>query len=147
MKAPLRVLIVEDSEDDALFLILKLRRAQFDPFFELVASGSALEEALRKQPWDIVLSDHSLPGFGSMEALNLVKEIRPGVPFIVVSGVIGEENAVDLMKAGASDFVMKSNMARLAPSIERELREAEFRRSAEEVRAYLAAIVESSDDA
>lgn len=147
MKAPLRVLIVEDSEDDALFLIRELRRSHFDPFFELVASGPAMEAALRKQPWDMVLSDHSLPGFSSLEALELVKEIRPGVPFIVVSGVIGEENAVALMKAGASDFVMKGNVARLAPSIERELREAEFRRSAEEVRAYLAAIVESSDDA
>lgn len=147
MRAPLRVLIVEDSEDDALCLIRELRRAQFDPFFELVAARSTMDAALRKQPWDLVLSDHALPGFSSLEALSLVKEIQPGIPFIVVSGVIGEENAVALMKAGASDFVMKGNVARLAPSIERELREAENRRNAEEVRAYLAAIVESSDDA
>jgi PAS domain S-box-containing protein len=147
MKLPLHVLIVEDSEDDTIVLIRELRHAQFDPFFEQVSSPAAMEAALRKQSWDLIISDHSLPGFSSFDALEMTKTLQPGIPFIVVSGVIGEEIAVTAMKAGASDYVMKNNLARLAPSIERELREAKNRRAAHEARAYLAAIVQSSEDA
>src|SRR5579872_3582859 len=127
MKVPLRVLVVEDSEDDALFLIRELRRANFDPSYEQVCALSAMESALRERTWDLVISDHSLPGFGSFEALQLTRATQPEIPFIVVSGAIGEEIAVSVMKAGANDYVMKSNLARLVPSIERELREAESR--------------------
>jgi PAS domain S-box-containing protein len=129
MNIPLRVLIVEDSKDDAIFLIHQLERANFKPTYEQVFSRQATETALRDQVWDLVISDHLLPGFGSFEALRLVKQLQPDIPFIVVSGVIGEEIAVAVMKAGANDYVMKSNLARLAPSIERELRDAESRRA------------------
>src|SRR5579884_147142 len=129
MNVPLRVLIVEDSEDDAIVLLRQLERANFKPTFLQVASRKAMETALREQVWDLVISDHLLPGFGSFEALRLVRQIQPDIPFIVVSGVIGEEIAVAVMKGGANDYVMKSNLARLAPSIERELRDAESRRA------------------
>ncbi|HWF17635.1 MAG TPA: response regulator, partial [Verrucomicrobiae bacterium] len=129
MKVPLRVLVVEDSEDDTIVLIRELERANFKPSFQQVFSRQALESALREQAWDLVISDHLLPGFGSFEALRVTKQIQPDIPFIVLSGVIGEEIAVAVMKAGANDYVMKNNLTRLAPSIERELREAESRRA------------------
>ncbi|MDB6022286.1 MAG: putative sensor protein [Pedosphaera sp.] len=138
MKEPLRVLVVEDSEDDALFLIRELRRADFDPTYAQVHSMEALEKALRQRTWDLVISDHKLPGFGSLEALQLVKATQPEIPFIVVSGAIGEEMAVSVVKAGANDYVMKSNLTRLVPSIERELREAEGRRARQKAEDALA---------
>ena len=157
MRKLIRVLAVEDSEDDTRLIMLELERGGFDPTFERVDSAAGLTSALEKQPWDVIISDHSMPGFGSLEALKLLKEKHPDLPFIVVSGAIGEDLAVSTMKAGASDYVMKGKLARLVPSIERELREAESRRvrrqveealqQTQSVLAYLAAIVESSDDA
>jgi len=157
MKKPLRVLAVEDSENDTQLLMLELQRGGFEPIFERVDSAASMASALEKQPWDVVISDHSMPGFGSLQALQLVKEKQPDIPFIVVSGTMGEDVAVNAMKAGASDYVMKNRLTRLIPSIERELREAENRqerrrvesalKQAHAVLAYLAAIVESSDDA
>jgi PAS domain S-box-containing protein len=134
MSKPLRVLVVEDSEDDAYFLIRELKKNGFDPEFERVESGRQMAEALDKKKWDIVISDHSVPGFGSLEALEIIKRKQIDIPFIVLSGTIGEEVAVNVMKAGASDYVMKGKLTRLYPSIERELREAdsrEARRAAE----------------
>ena len=150
MNKLLAVLVVEDSEEDMLLLMRELRRAAFDPFYERVDSARAMTSALERRTWDLVISDHSLPGFGSHDALHLLRERGTDIPFIIVSGTIGEETAVQAMKAGANDYVMKRQLARLAPAIERELREAANRRAhreAEEARAYLAAIVESSDDA
>jgi PAS domain S-box-containing protein len=135
MSKPLRVLVVEDSEDDAYFLIRELKKNGFEPEFERVESGQQMTEALEKKKWDIVISDHSVPGFGSLEALEIIKKKKVDIPFIVLSGTIGEEVAVNVMKAGASDYVMKGKLTRLYPSIERELREAqsrEARRAAEE---------------
>lgn len=157
MKKPLRILAVEDSEDDARLLVLELKRGGFEPFLERVDTAATMTAALDKHQWDIVVSDHSMPRFESMDALKLLKEKQPDVPFIVVSGAIGEDAAVSAMKAGASDYVVKGKMARLIPSIERELREAEAwreqRRTAEALKqaqavlVYLAAIVEFCDDA
>lgn len=137
--------------------MLELERGGFEPTFERVYSAAGMRSALEKQPWDVVISDHSMPGFGSLDALKLLKEKHPDLPFIVVSGAIGEDLAVSTMKAGASDYVMKGKLARLAPSIERELREAENRQvrrlvegelqQTQAALAYLAAIVESSEDA
>lgn len=154
MTSPLRLLVVEDSQDDAFILVLQLERAGFRTKYQQVASRHEMEKALVEQPWDLIISDHLLPGFSSFEALELAKKHQPDIPFIVVSGMIGEEAAVAVMKAGANDYVMKNNLARLVPSIERELREAESHRArkraedaAQTVRAYLASIVESSEDA
>jgi len=123
----LRVLIVDDSENDALILLHTLRKAGYQPTSERVSSAPAMKSALRQQPWDIVISDYEMPGFGGFEALQLLKESGQDLPFILVSAVVSEETAVAAMKAGAHDYIMKRKLARLAPAIERELREAQTR--------------------
>src|SRR5882762_7728995 len=127
MRKPLRVLVVEDSADDTFFLMRELKDNGFEPEFERVESVTGLKASLKKAKWDIIICDHSVPGFGSLQALELVKKSELDIPFIVLSGTIGEELAVSVMKAGASDYVMKGKLARLIPSIERELRDVETR--------------------
>src|SRR4051794_1670179 len=124
MNKPLRVLFVEDSEDDTLLMVFELRRGGFEPHFERVASAAEMALALERAPWDVILCDHVLPQFGSFEALKLIKEKQIDIPFIIVSGAIGEEVAVEAMRAGANDYLIKGKLLRLAPTIERELREA-----------------------
>jgi PAS domain S-box-containing protein len=129
MGAPLTVLLVEDSEDDALLLVRTLRRGGYDPTWERIDTARAMEAALDGRSWDLVISDHSMPAFSSLAALELLR--RKGfvdLPFIIVSGQIGEDAAVAAMKAGAHDYLMKDNLARLNTAIERELRDAEMRR-------------------
>src|ERR671927_720640 len=129
MGAPLTVLLVEDSEDDALLLVRTLRRGGYDPTWERVDTARAMETALDERSWDLVVSDHSMPAFSSSAALRLLR--RKGfedLPFIIVSGQIGEDTAVAAMKSGAHDYLMKDNLARLNSAIERELREADVRR-------------------
>jgi putative nucleotidyltransferase with HDIG domain/PAS domain S-box-containing protein len=128
MLIDLNVLIVEDSEDDAELIIRELRRGGYNPRTLRVDTKSALIDALKNQKWDLILSDFALPGFTGAGALALWKEFDLDIPFIVVSGTIGEETAVTMMKAGASDYLMKQNMARLNAAIERELRETQVRR-------------------
>ena len=137
MKSPLRILLVEDSEDDALFLTRELKSGGLDPSIQRVDTIPALQYALGYENWDLVISDHSLPGFGCFQALDLVRQISSDLPFIIVSGVIGEDTAVAAMKAGANDYVMKKHLARLVPSIERELREAAGRKSRREAEEAL----------
>jgi len=125
----LEVLLVEDSEDDALLLLRQLRRGGYEPVWKRVDTAEAMEAALDERGWDLVVSDHSMPTFSSVAALDLLR--RKGfvdLPFIIVSGQIGEDAAVAAMKAGAHDYLMKDNLARLNTAIERELREAEVRR-------------------
>lgn len=140
MGETLRVLIVEDSEDDTLLLLRELRRGGYEPVHERVDTAAAMEAALANE-WDLVISDHSMPAFSSSAALEL---LRGGgfvdLPFIIVSGQIGEDAAVAAMKAGAHDYIMKDNLRRLNTAIERELREAEVRR---ERRRAEEALVES----
>lgn len=129
MGVPLKVLLVEDYEDDALLLLKELRRGGYDPVSERVDTTEAMEAALDEREWDLVIADHSMPAFSSSAALELLR--RKGfadLPFIIVSGQIGEQVAVEAMKAGAQDYIMKNNLARLNSAIERELREAESRR-------------------
>jgi signal transduction histidine kinase len=128
MSTPLHVLIVEDSEDDAVLLTRELQRAGDDPVSERVDTPEAMKTALDGQTWDVVLSDYSMPRFSMSEALTMMKEKGLDLPFIIVSGAIGEEAAVASMRAGVHDYVMKGKLARLAPAIERELREAKMRR-------------------
>lgn len=128
MNTPVRVLIVEDSEDDTLLLLRALRRGGYDPTFERVDTAAAMTATLHQQEWDIVISDFAMPSFSGPDALALLKSSKLDLPFIIVSGAIGEETAVTLMRAGAHDYIMKGNLARLIPAIERELREAEVRR-------------------
>ena len=128
MGTPLRVLIVEDSEDDTILVVRELQRGGYAPTFERVETPQAMNAALEQQTWDIVLADYAMPRFSMPAALAMVKEKGLDLPFIIVSGAIGEEAAVAAMRAGAHDYVMKDNLARLAPAVERELREAEVRR-------------------
>lgn len=128
MGTPLRALIVEDNEDDLLLLSRTLRQGGFELASLCVQTADELKAAVASQPWDIVLSDYRLPQFNGTEALMLVRGAGLDVPFIVVSGVIGEEQAVAIMRAGANDYVLKDNLARLAPAIARELKDAEIRR-------------------
>src|SRR5260221_6206768 len=128
MHTPLRVLIVEDSEDDCLLLKNELARGGYVVTYRRVETAEGMTAALAEELWDIVVSDHRMPRFSSLAALKLFKEEASNVPFIVVSGSIGEELAVSAMKAGAHDYIMKDNLTRLVPAVERELREAESRR-------------------
>ncbi len=128
MTEKLRVLLVEDSEDDAALLLRELKRAGYDVSFDRVYTADAIETSLAKHDWDLVISDHGMPAFSGTEALQIVRRIAPDVPFIFVSGSIGEDIAVAAMRAGAQDYVMKGNIRRLAPAINRELKDSEARR-------------------
>lgn len=127
MSKAIRVLVVEDSEDDARLAIRMLRSGGFDASYRRVQDVRALREALETEHWDAVLSDFRLPGFSGVDALRIFRETSLDIPFIFCSGTIGEETAVEAMKAGASDYVMKGNLARLAPVLERELAQAVIR--------------------
>ena len=128
MRRALKVLLVEDSEDDAALVMRALNKAGFDLSAQRVHDGAALAEALA-DPWDAVLSDFSMPGYSSLEALRLCRTLHGDIPFILVSGTVGEEMAVAVMKAGANDYVMKHNLARLGPALLRELDDASARAS------------------
>jgi PAS domain S-box-containing protein len=125
---PLRVLIAEDSQNDALLLLRELRRGGYEPEHERVDTPEAMEEALARSGWDVILSDYRMPRFGAPEALTIFRESGLEAPFIVVSGKVGEDAAVEAMKAGAHDYVMKDNLARLCATVERGLEEAEEHR-------------------
>lgn len=140
MGASLRILIIEDSDDDALLMVMQLRRSGFEPVYERVETPEATEDALSKQVWDAVICDCAMPHFSMPDALAIIKKLGLDLPFIIVSGTIGEEIAVTAMKLGAHDYIMKDNLTRLAPAISREMRDAEERRQrreAEEERARL----------
>ncbi len=124
----IRLLLVEDSEDDAALLARELRRSGCRVTCKRVDNPVAFEAALASGPWDIIIGDYRLPTFTGLDALAVVRGRGLDVPFILLSGVIGGELAVQAMKAGANDYIMKDNLARLVPAVERELREAEVRR-------------------
>src|SRR5580700_7554703 len=127
MNTPLRVLFVEDSEDDSVLLTRVLQQGGYAVTATRVDTAEAMDAALAQGSWDVVVSDHRMPQFNSLAALKLCKEHDSNLPFIVVSGSIGEELAVGAMKAGAHDYIMKDNLPRLVPAVERELRDAESR--------------------
>src|SRR2546425_12590236 len=129
MGQPLRILIVEDSEDDAELMLRELRRGGFEVTCARVASEEAMSAALEQQKWDLVICDYVLPGFGGLEALALFRSKGFDIPFIVVSGHIGEEIAVAAIQAGADDYLMKDRLARLAPAVRGALKAAEIRRA------------------
>ncbi len=129
MPRMLRVLMVEDSADDAKLVLRELRRDGYEPQDERVDTPDALRRALDGQPWDIVISDYAMPQFNGLDALRIVREKGPDIPFIIVSGSIGEDTAVAVMKAGAQDYIMKDRMARLPSAVTRALDEAEGRRA------------------
>jgi diguanylate cyclase (GGDEF)-like protein/PAS domain S-box-containing protein len=146
--ARLRALIIEDSEDDALLLAEHLKRANFHVEWQRLDTEQALRDMLGQQ-WDIVLCDYSMPDFNGIRALEVIKRHDPDLPFIFVSGTIGEDIAVAGMRAGAQDYVMKGNLARLVPAVHRELAEARTRRAqrdAEQTVRRLSQVVEQAAD-
>jgi len=150
MFSHLNVLIVDDSEDDTILIVRALEKEGFDLSFKRVDNAPALDAALEGGNWDIILSDYSMPAFNASKALAACQSKIFDAPFIIVSGRIGEEVAVEMMRAGASDYVMKDDLARLAPAVNRELRAArdrKIRRQAQLAMAHLASVVETCDDA
>jgi PAS domain S-box-containing protein/putative nucleotidyltransferase with HDIG domain len=149
-RRPLRALIIEDSEEDAQLLLRELRRGGYDVEFERVESTEAMQSALTQRTWDLILSDFSMPQFSAPKALEVLKISGLDIPFIIISGTIGEETAVAALKGGANDFLIKGKFARLGPAIERELREAEIRRDGKQAQAqnnYHARLLRHINDA
>jgi diguanylate cyclase (GGDEF)-like protein len=126
-RIPLQALIIEDVEDDAQLLLRELRRNGYEPDYVCIDTEEALAEALQN-PWQIVFSDFTMPTFDGIKALRLVRQKDPDVPFIFVSGTLGEESAVEAVKSGAQDYILKGNLRRLSATVPRELRESETRR-------------------
>jgi len=137
MNQPLRVLVVEDSEDDATLLLRVLRRDGYEVVYEIVDTPAAMRAALENQEWDVITSDHSMPHFNAPEALKLAKKLRPDLPFIIVSGEIDLNLAISLMKDGAHDYIQKTELPRLVPAIKRELDKAKIRREHQQTRDAL----------
>jgi two-component system, cell cycle sensor histidine kinase and response regulator CckA len=150
MSSPLRVLVVEDSVDDTFFIVRELQRGGFNVSFERVETYAAMIEALEGRTWDLIISDYSMPLFGGAAALALYLEKGVEAPFIMVSGAMGEDRAVEMLKAGAHNYVMKDNLSRLVPAVKQELAAARERRNrmqTEATAAYLASLVQSCEDA
>lgn len=127
MNPHLRILVVEDSEDDMLLMLRELRRGGYTLDYERVETAAQMQAALDRQSWDIVIADYTLPAFSAPDALKLLQSQQRDLPFIIVSGTIGEETAVAAMKAGAHDYITKGNLARLISAVKRELRETQER--------------------
>jgi signal transduction histidine kinase len=136
--AKLSLLVVDDSDDDAFFVCRKVRAAGYEVTHLRVDTAAALRQALTTGSFDVVVCDYHIPGFGAAPALEILRELAIDLPVIVVSGVIGEEAAADCMRAGAHDFVLKDNLSRLVPAIERERAEHAVRRERAEMRERLA---------
>ncbi len=153
MSESLRVLLVEDSVTDAKLIIRELQRASASSHTERVENALAMRAALEAGTWDAIISDWSMPTFSGLEALAVMKDLGLDLPFILVSGTVGEESAVEAMRAGAHDYVLKGKLARLVPALEREVREArrraDQRRAEETLRMHEArfrAVIEHSQD-
>ncbi len=139
MLKPLRVLIIEDSEDDALLLLRALKKGGFEPDPLRVETAKQMFTALRDRRWDVILCDFKLPGFDGLEAISVIKTSGLDIPILIVSGTIGEEMAVECMRQGANDYIMKDNLSRLCPAIDRELAEAVSREKRRQAEAALLA--------
>src|SRR5215218_8823928 len=127
MSEQLHVLIVEDTPTDAKLVVRELHNTGYAIEWDRVDSAAAMRAALDRASWDLIICDWSMPGFSALAALGIVKERGLDIPFIIVSGTVGEEWAVESMRMGAHDYVLKDNLARLAPAVERELRERRVR--------------------
>src|SRR5271155_2057123 len=133
----LRLLLVEDDDDDAFLILRELKRGGYDPAFTRVQTGEEFEAALHAQLWDIIIADHTLPRYGGLTALTTLRSTGKDIPFILVSGTIGEAVAVEAMKAGAQDYVLKGDLTRLPVAIEREMRETSLRAEQAKMRSRL----------
>ena len=142
MKKRLRLLLCEDMETDAEMIIRQLEKASYEIFFERVETAEDFKMLLYKQEWDIIISDFRIPGFGGPEALSILKQSGMDIPFVLVSGTIGEEIAVNMMKAGANDYLMKDSLIRLSEVVKREILEADYRKE----RKAVAELVKANEE-
>ncbi len=154
MQTMVKVLLVEDNESDGALIIRQLEKANYAVLFERVESNQEMKLALEQKDWDIIISDFSLPQFNAYDSLQVLHDSGKDIPFIVVSGTIGESTAVDMMKSGAQDYLMKDNLTRLAPAVGRELADARVRHERKheslklkESEAKFRAVWENSKDA
>jgi len=145
----LRLLMVDDSEDDVLLILREITRGGYTPVYERVETAEAMKKNLQEKPWDIILCDYKMPNFSAPMAIAMVKEANTDTPLIIISGAIGEETATECMRLGAQDYIMKNNLSRLCPAVARELAESEVRnkqRQAESQRkAALEAMLQSEE--
>ena len=125
MSLPLHLLMVEDSEDDAQLLLRELKRGGYAVQYQRIELAEDMNRLLREDSWDLVISDYSMPRFNALQALEILKASGLDLPFIIISGTIGEDMAVSAMRAGAHDYLLKGKLKKLIPVIQRELREAE----------------------
>lgn len=140
MSRKIHILLVEDSEDDAVFVVRELQRGGYETVFQRVETAPGFNAALAAGGWDVIIADYNLPEFSGVEALRLMQQAGQDLPFIIVSGAIGEEAAVAVMKSGAHDYVLKRELARLVPAVEREIRDARVRRERREAMACVSAL-------
>ncbi len=132
MNKKLKILIVEDSEDDALLMSRSIENNGLNAYFQRVETAEEMRTALEDKKWDIILSDYNLPKFNGLDALKLLKKMNLEIPFIIISGTIGEELAVEIIRKGANDYLMKDNLTKLVPTIKRELEEVKIKRERKE---------------
>src|SRR5271156_5172100 len=140
MGKPLRAIFVEDSEPDASLLPRELSSAGFDLQSERVDTAAALQSALENSEWDLVVSDHSMPSFSGLEALQIVRTLKADLPFIYVSGTLDEEAAVAALRLGAQDYLIKGHLQRFLPAVEREIRETEQRLARRRLEQHVGAL-------
>lgn len=145
MKIPIHILLIEDSENDAVLLLRQLKRSNYEVTFNRVDTSAAMLAALNTQTWDLIICDYVMPQFSAPAALELLKKTGLDLPFIIVSGTIGEDTAVSAMKAGAHDYIIKGNLTRLIPAIERELREVEVRLARKQAEEQLKASLQEKE--
>jgi len=137
MGVPLHILIIAEAEDDVLLLIRELEQGGYDPIFEHVNTAKSMQTALRQKDWDVVIADYSMPRWGGLAALKIFHKQQLDIPFIFISSTKGEAFAVEAVKAGAHDYVLKENLSRLASVVEHELQEAQIRREHTLIKANL----------
>jgi len=137
MSRPMRLLLIEDSEEDSELLLAEIKSGGYAPSYLRVDSAAATRRALESEPWNIVISDYYMPQFTGLDAVRIVQEHDPDLPVIITSGNIGEDIAVEAMRAGARDYMMKNHLSRLTPAIDRELQQSQLRREARRARTAL----------
>lgn len=138
----LRSLMVDDSESDVLLIIRELKKGGYNPYYERVETAAAMKKSLQEKQWDVILCDYKMPKFDASSAIALLKETNIDVPLIIISGTVGEETAVECMRLGAQDYIIKGNLFRLCPVIARELEESEVRNKQKQAESQREAVLE-----
>lgn len=147
MSKKLKVLLIEDSEDDAVLVKRELKKNGYEPYIQRIETSQDMKKNLKEKSWDIVISDYVMPRFSGIDAIKQFKKTKSDIPFIVVSGKIGEDTAVESMKAGADDYIMKNNLSRLGPAIKRELNDYKVRQERKKVKKDLKKSLEDLEEA